>query len=86
MRSGCLDLAIRIVVASLAAIFTVLGAVLLLSVILSSPAETLKVENVVKVVAACVAGYSFYLVGKSVWRDIRNRRTPPEPDDRGPSG
>jgi uncharacterized membrane-anchored protein len=85
MRAGCLDLAVRIVVASLAAVLTVLGVVLLLSVLFSSPAQTLRVENVVKVVAALVAGYSFYLIGKSVWRDIK-KRSSAEPEDGDPSG
>lgn len=84
MRAGCLDLAIRIVVASLAAVLTVLGTVLLLSVLFASPDQTLRVENVVKVVAALVAGYSFYLIGKSVWRDIR-KRPPAGPSDGDPS-
>lgn len=84
MRAGCLDLAIRIVVASLAAVLTVLGVVLLLSVLFSAPAQTMRVESVVKVVAALVAGYSFYLIGKSVWRDIK-RRPPAGPRDGDPS-
>ena len=84
MRAGCLDLAIRIVVASLAAVLTVLGVVLLLSVLFSTPSQTLRVENFVKVAAALVAGYSFYLIGKSVWRDIK-KRSPAGPRDGDPS-
>lgn len=85
MRAGCLDLAIRIVVTSLAAVLTVLGVVLLLSVLFTSPTQTPRVENVVKVAAALVAGYSFYLIGKSVWRDIK-KRPPAGPGDKGPPG
>lgn len=84
MRAGCLDLAIRIVVASLAAVLTVLGVVLLLAVLFASPAQTPRVENIVKVVAALVAGYSFYLIGKSIWREIK-KRPPTGPGGQDPS-
>jgi hypothetical protein len=89
LRSGCRDLAIRIVVASVAAVLTVLGVVLLFTVFVPSPGQPFEVEGVIKVLAACVAGYSFYLVGKSVWKDIKKRRPPAEPaeepEDRGSS-
>ncbi|HSL00553.1 MAG TPA: hypothetical protein VK869_09475 [Rubrobacteraceae bacterium] len=74
MRSGCLDLAIRIVVASVAAVLTVLGGVLLLTVFIPTSGQPFNVEGAAKVIGACVGGYCFYLVGKSVWKDIKRRR------------
>lgn len=85
MRSGCLDLAIRIVVASVAAILTVLGVALLFTMAIPSGGEPFDVEGVAKVIGACVAGYCFYLVGKSVWKDIKRRRPPSGPEDPGSS-
>ena len=76
MRSGCLDLAIRIVVASVAAVLTVLGVVLLFTIFIPSSGQPFDIESVAKVIGACVAGYCFYLVGKSVWKDIKTRRPP----------
>jgi len=80
----------RIVVTSLAAVLTVLGAFLLVTVFLPAPGQPFEVEGVVKVLTACVAGYSFYLVGKSVWKDIKRRRpttdSSEDPEDHGPSG
>lgn len=77
MRSGCLDLAIRIVVATVAAVLTVLGLALLFAVLVPSEGQIFDVESAAKLIGACVAGYCFYLVGKSIWREMKKR--PPGP-------
>ena len=74
MRSGCLNLVFRIGVALIAAVLIVVGVALLFwfaVLTLGPPVETGKVF---KVIAAFVAGYSFFLVGRSVWRDLRGRQ------------
>ena len=74
MRSGCLNLVIRIGVALLAAVFMVAGLVLLFwfaVLTLGPPVETGKV---LKVIAAFLAAGALFLVGRSVWRDLRRRQ------------
>ncbi len=89
MRSGCLNLVIRIGVALTAAILTVLGFALLFwfaVLTLGPPVET---EKIFKVIVAFLAAGTFFLVGRSVWRDLRGSR-PAEstrgPEDRGSAG
>jgi hypothetical protein len=60
-------------VATVAAVLTVLGVALLLAVLVPSDERTFDLESAVKLIGACVAGYCFYLVGKSIWRDIKKR-------------
>ena len=74
MRSGCLSLVLRIGVALMAAVLIVMGLALLFwfaVLTLGPPVETGKV---LKVIAAFLAAGSFFLVGRSVWRDLRGRR------------
>jgi hypothetical protein len=86
MRSGCLTLVLRLGVALTAAVLIVAGLTLLFwfaVLTLGPPVETGKV---LKVVAAFLAAGSFFLVGRSVWRDLRGRRTVEStqgPEDRG---
>ena len=86
MRSGCLSLVLRIGVALMAVVFIVAGLALLFwfaVLTLGPPVETGKV---LKVIAAFLAAGSFFLIGRSVWRDLRGRQ-PAEstqgPEDRG---
>ena len=74
MRSGCLSLVFRIGVASMAAILIVAGIALLFwfaVLTLGPPVETGKVF---KVIAAFLAAGTFFLVGRSVWLDLRRRQ------------
>jgi hypothetical protein len=86
MRSGCLTLVLRLGVALTAAVLIVAGLTLLFwfaVLTLGPPVETGKV---LKVIAAFLAAGSFSLVGRSVWRDLRGRRTVQStqgPEDRG---
>ena len=74
MRSGCLSLMLRIGVALMAAVLIVAGLALLFwfaVLTLGPPVETGKIF---KVVAAFLAAGFFFLVGRSVWRDLRQRQ------------
>ena len=74
MRSGCLNLVTRIGVALMAAVFMVAGLVLLFwfaVLTLGPPVETVKV---LKVIAAFLAAGALFLVGRSIWRDLRRRK------------
>ena len=86
MRSGCLNLALRIGVALMAALFMVAGLALLFSFAVLTLGPPVEPGKVLKVIAAFLAAGSFFLVGRSVWRDLRGRR-PVEstqgPEDRG---
>ena len=74
MRSGCLSLVLRLGVALMAAVLIVAGLVLLFwfaVLTLGPPVETGKV---LKVIAAFLAAGALFLVGRSVWRDLRERQ------------
>jgi hypothetical protein len=74
MLSGCLNLVIRIGVALMAAVLMVAGLALLFwfaVLTLGPPVETGKI---LKVVAAFLAAGALFLVGRSVWRDLRRRQ------------
>jgi hypothetical protein len=91
MRSGCLNVVFVLIVASVATALSVVGAALFFSLAalaLKTPAGT---ESVAKMVVALVAGYSFFRVGWSVWRDLRGQRRKVDSGDlkheeRGPAG
>ena len=86
MRSGCLNLAFMIGVALTAAVLIVVGLGLLFWFAVLTLGPPLEAGKVFKVVVAFLAGGSFFLVGRSIWRDLR-RRQPAEstrgPEDRG---
>ena len=86
MRSGCLNLMFRIGVALVAAVLIVMGLALLFWFAILALGPPVETGKVVKVIAAFLAAGSFFLVGRSVWRDLR-RRQPVEssrkPEDHG---
>ena len=74
MRLGCLSLVLRIGVALTAVVLIVAGLTLLFwfaVLTLGPPVETGKV---LEVIAAFLAAGSLFLVGRSVWRDLRGRK------------
>ncbi len=86
MRSGCLNLVLRICVALMAALLIVLGLALLFSFAVLTLGPPVETGKVLKVIAAFLAAGSFFLVGRSVWRDLRERRPAKStqgPEDRG---
>lgn len=74
MRSGCLNLVLVLVAASVATALTVISLFLLLSTAALTFESPAGVEAVLKMVVALVAGYLFVRVGLSVWRDLKGYR------------
>ncbi len=73
MRSGCLSLVVRVGVVSVAAILAALSTVILLSFAVSALGQPDGVEKIIKVLLALAAGFAFFLVGRGIWRDLRQR-------------
>ena len=83
MRSGCLSLVVRVGVVSVAAVLAALSTVLILSFAVSALGQPDGIEKIIKVLVASAAGFAFYLVGRSIWRDLR-RSSSAEPEE-GPT-
>ena len=73
MRSGCLSLVVRVGVVSVAAVLAALSTVLILSFAVSALGQPDGVEKIIKVLLASAAGFAFFLVGRGIWRDLRQR-------------
>lgn len=73
MRSGCLSLVVRVGVVSVAAILAALSTVVILSFAVSALGQPDGVEKIIKVLLALAAGFAFFLVGRGIWRDLRQR-------------
>ena len=73
MRSGCLSLVVRVGVVSVAAILAALSTVVILSFAVSALGQPDGVEKIIKVLVASAAGFAFFLVGRGIWRDLRQR-------------
>ena len=80
MRSGCLSLVVRVGVVSVAAVLAALSTALILSFAISALGQPDGPEKIFKVLVATAAGFAFFLVGRSIWRDLRVRRQPAEPE------
>jgi hypothetical protein len=74
MRSGCLNLVLALVTASVAASLVVTGLFLLLSFAVLSFESPAGVEVILKVMAALIAAYFFARVGLAIWRELRGDR------------
>ena len=81
MRYGCLSLVVRVGVVSVAAVLAALSTVLILSFAVSALGQPDGVEKVIKVLVASAAGFAFFLVGRGIWRDLRQRSSA-EPEER----
>jgi hypothetical protein len=73
LRSGCLNLVVVLLTASVATTLTVVGLFFLLSFAAMSFESPAGIEAVLKVAAALVAAYFFVRIGKSVWRDLKGQ-------------
>jgi hypothetical protein len=73
VRSGCLNLMVRIGVVSAAAVLAALSAALILSFGVSALGQPEGIERIFKVIVAAAAGFAFFLVGRGIWRDLRRR-------------
>ena len=81
LRSGCLSLVVRVGVVAVAAVLAALSTVLILSFAVSALGQPDGVEKIIKVLVASAAGFAFFLVGRGVWRDLRQRPSA-EPEER----
>ena len=73
MRSGCLELVIRVGVIALAAVLAAISLAVIGSFAVSAIGQPSGVSNVIGVVIACVAGPCFFLVGRTIWRELREK-------------
>ena len=78
---------VRVGVVSAAAVLAAVSAALILSFAVSALGQPDGVERISKVLVACVAALAFFLVGRGIWRDMRERSpSRPEPgEERGPA-
>ena len=74
MRSGCLNLLVRVGVVSAAAVLAAVSAALILTFAVSALGQPDGVERIFKVLVASAAALAFFLVGRGIWRDLRERR------------
>jgi hypothetical protein len=81
LRYGCLNLVVRVGVVSVAAVLAALSTVLILSFAVSALGQPDGVEKIIKVLVASAAGFTFFLVGRGIWLDLR-RRSSAEPEER----
>jgi hypothetical protein len=81
LRSGCLSLVVRVGVVAVAAVLAALSTVVILSFAVSALGQPDGVEKIIKVLVASTAGFAFFLVGRGIWRDLRQRSSA-EPEER----
>jgi hypothetical protein len=81
LRSGCLSLVVRVGVVAVAAVLAALSTVVILSFAVSALGQPDGVEKIIKVLVASAAGFAFFLVGRGIWRDLRQRSSA-EPEER----
>jgi hypothetical protein len=86
VRSGCLSLVVRVGVVSVAAILAALSTALILSFAVSALGQPDGPEKIFKVLVATAAGFAFFLVGRGIWRDLRVRSQPAEPEEKKEQG
>jgi hypothetical protein len=72
-RSGCLNLVLVLITASVATALTVAGVVLFFSFAALSFESPSGIEEILKIVVAFIAAYFLVRVGLSIWRDLRRR-------------
>ena len=74
MRSGCLGLVLRIGMVSFAAVLAAVSLALIASFAVSAVGQPSGLTNVIGVVIASVAGLCFFLVGRAIWREMREKK------------
>jgi hypothetical protein len=81
-----LSLVVRVGVVSVAAIFAALSVALILSFAVSALGQPDGAERIIKVLVACAAAVGLFVVGRGIWRDLRERRPSPQPEAREDRG
>ena len=73
MRNGCLGLVVRIGVVSVSAVLAAVSLALIGSFAVSALGQPSGLTNVIGVLIACGAGLCFFLVGRAIWREMREK-------------
>jgi len=68
-------------VVSFAALLAAVSLALIASFAVSAVGQPSGLTNVIGVVIACVAGPCFFLVGRAIWREMREKKEPEEGRD-----
>ena len=79
-------LVVRVGVVSVAAVLAALSTALILSFAVSALGQHDGLEKIFKVLVASAAGFAFFLVGRGIWRDLRVRSQPAEPEEKKEEG
>lgn len=77
MRSGCLGVVVSIGVVSFAAVLAAVSLALIGSFAFSALGQPSGATTVVGLLIASVAGLCFFLVGRAIWRELREGREKP---------
>jgi uncharacterized iron-regulated membrane protein len=67
---------LRIAVVAFAAVLAAVSLALIASFAVSAVGQPSGLTNVIGVVIACVAGLCFFLVGRTIWREMREKKEP----------
>lgn len=78
MRSGCLGVMVSIGVVSFAAVLAAVSLALIGSFAVSALGQPSGAATVAGLLVASVAGFCFFLVGRSIWRELRGGRKKPD--------
>jgi hypothetical protein len=81
-----LSLVVRVGVVSVAAVFAALSVALILSFAVSALGQPDGAERIIKVLVALAAAAAFFVVGRGIWRDLRERRPSPQTEAREDRG
>jgi len=77
VRSGCLGMVVSIGVVSLAAVLAAVSLALIGSFAVSALGQPSGTTTVAGLLIASVAGLCFFLVGRAIWRELREGRKKP---------
>ncbi len=80
MRSGCLNLLVRVGVVTAAAVLAAVSSALILSFAVSALGQPDGFERIFKVLVAVVAALAFFVVGRGIWREMRDRSPSAQPE------
>ena len=78
MRSGCFGMVVSIGIVAFAAVLAAVSLALIGSFALSALGQPSGTSTVLGLVIASVAGLCFFLVGRNIWRELRDGRKKPE--------
>jgi glucan phosphoethanolaminetransferase (alkaline phosphatase superfamily) len=77
VRSGCLGLVVSIGIVSFSAVLAAVSLALIGSFAVSALGQPSGATTVLGLLIASVAGFCFFLVGRNIWRELREGRKGP---------